>query len=98
MALHNQGGSHPIGVDYYESRINHRGAGLKNPANTFPGNPNNVMVSDVLWKTRIVTCTSCHDPHGLNSVVVLPGNKNYHLYGPHKESLLCAGCHDLGDR
>jgi cytochrome c553 len=95
-ARHNQGGSHPIGVDYYESKMNRQGAGLKDPRNTFPGNPKNVRVSDVLWKSRIVTCTSCHDPHGLNSVDVPPGTTNYHLYGPQKRSLICAGCHDQG--
>lgn len=89
-------GSHPIGVDYERSRRERPQAQLRSSGSFFPQNGKGVRIADVLWKGRILTCTSCHDPHGTKSVRPEPGQRDCRLYAPERRSAICLGCHDFG--
>jgi hypothetical protein len=89
----NPSGEHPIDVDYYAAMVARgNSAALKSPSNSFVGN-RRVKIRDVLWKGRILTCLSCHDPHAIEVAEVAKGQKDNHLYASENRDELCRSCH-----
>jgi hypothetical protein len=86
-------GEHPIDVNYYAAMaVRGNSAALKSPTSSFIGN-HRVKIRDVLWKGRILTCVSCHDPHAIEVAEVAKGQKDNHLYASENRDELCRSCH-----
>lgn len=100
--LYDFGNDHPIGFNYDEAAA--EALAKSGKLAIFPKESrflgidftrSGKTIQSVLTPAGTMTCASCHDVHNKDNVAnVKASDRNYFVYAPQDNSLLCISCHD----